>query len=140
MSTKVKKWFRRAFPTELKHAIDYVLDKYDRKDEDESELIDELYDELCIRKKFERIVNYNTSVDGEDGFRIKRTFVNNDYDSQLSDLKFLIHSNNGTYDRVVKRVKEYHDNLINNSRMAKTLSNVREFRREVLNPYLKKVS
>jgi|SRR4030095_3281069 hypothetical protein len=127
MNSKITKWTKKLYPSELEHAIETILMKYERKNREDVELIDAMFDELQIKKEFERLVNYNKTEEGEDWFRIKKIFKNVNYEQQFAQLEFNVHLNNGTFDRVVQKVREYHMAMKNNTRIGETLENLKDY-------------
>src|SRR2546428_4804811 len=101
IKSRFKKLVHKMYPTELEHAIEIVISKYDFNRKEDVDCIEVMLKELLERQEFNRLIHYNTLDENEDSFRITKTYVNDKYDEQINRIKFLIHSNNGTYDRVV---------------------------------------
>ena len=141
MIAEFKSYLHRLYPTELEHSINTVLYKFENKREDDIILIGEMLAQLQEKIEFERFLSYNIPDDRNEEFKIIDTFKNEKYEEQLEQLVHMIHINNGVYENVLKRVREYHENLHNNSRIAETLKKVSGYEKEKATPenYLQRV-
>jgi len=141
MVTELKNYLHRIYPTELEHSISYILYKFENKRKDDIKLIAEMLEQLNEKLEFERLLNYNISDDSNEEFKIKDTFKNEKYEEQLEQLVHMIHINNGIYENVLKRVREYHENLHNKSRIAANLKKVSDYEKQKAAPetYLQRV-
>jgi hypothetical protein len=141
MISEFKNYLHRLYPTELENSIDTILYRFENKKEDDVRLIGEMLKQLQEKIEFERFLSYNVPDDNFEEFKIKDTFKNEKYEEQLEQLVHMIHINNGVYDIVLKRIREYHENLHNKSRIAETLKKVSDYEKEKASPeiYLKRV-
>jgi len=124
MIIKFKNWFHRLYPTELEHAINLILFKLENKREEDKKIIREMLEQLHEKLEFERFLSYNMPDDSNEVFKIKDTFKNEKYEEQVEQLIHMIHINNGVYDNVLKRIREYYENQHNNSRIAENLKKI----------------
>ena len=128
MRKKFRNWMQRLYPTQLQQAIETITYKFESNKPEDREMIMDMLSKLNEKLEFERFLSYNEP--DEEGYKVKFNFKNEKYEEELQRLVHNIHLNNGTYDRVLKRISAYHQYLHNRTRTAETLKRLAEHEKD----------